>query len=433
MRLRRVSAALSFLLLGFAAHALAADPPTASTLRVAFEAQFPKSDANGTALELERLSARIGIDLAPRSPVDPSKPDEPAPPPKDGRARPAPGTENRMPLIEFLQRELAVTNERIGRASPVVEKFFEERESEIEEIESYLLTHEEPRWELDVQARMDAPVPNILGIIRLQRVLLTRALLLARGGNPDAALESMEASWRLQSALITRPELISHLIAIAVARFQAGVLRKIDSPAFGWSERMRSPAAGVAGYEAALQNEVWLHSREGETSPEFQSYRRAWQRFVEIVEERSPCTWSEEVLRAAWEEATSDADEDHRIIFGIATPNLSNGLLRAQLVAIDSELTALVLDARAERAALRRRPRWPAKLLSLGTGVCPEAKWTYRALPDGTARFRFETRLDAYEGIPFRLPLEFTAGTPLKRRPAKKGVVVNPPPPPAAR
>jgi len=45
----------------------AGEPPAASTLRVALEAQFPKSAANETALELERLSARIGIDLAPRA------------------------------------------------------------------------------------------------------------------------------------------------------------------------------------------------------------------------------------------------------------------------------------------------------------------------------------------------------------------------------
>src|SRR5436190_12596394 len=54
--------------------AYAVEPPRPSDLRVAFEAQFPKSDANGTALDLERLAARIGIDLAPRALADPEKP-----------------------------------------------------------------------------------------------------------------------------------------------------------------------------------------------------------------------------------------------------------------------------------------------------------------------------------------------------------------------
>jgi hypothetical protein len=403
----------------------AADPPTASTLRAAFVAQFPKSDANGTALEVERLAAGIGIDLAPKAPVDPKKPDETPPSPDDGRARPAPGMENRLPLIEFLQRELSVTNERIGRAAPVVEKFFEERESEIEEIESYLLSHEEPRWEVDVEARREAPTPNFLGQMRLQRVLLTRALIHARSGNADAALESMEASWRLQSALIVRPDLISHLIAIAAARFQAGVLRKIDSPAFGWADRLRSASFGPAGYEAALVNEAWLSSFD-DHGP---AHARAWGLLVEILERDSLCAWSEDSLAAAAEQASAELGDDQRTLFGVATPNLNSGFFRARQVAIDAELTALILDARAERAALRR-PRWPAKLLTLGTGVCPEAKWSYRSLPDGTARFRFESRLEGSDGVPYRLPLEFNAGTPLKRRPTKKGVVVNPPPSP---
>jgi len=288
-----------------------------------------------------------------------------------------------------------------------------------------LLSHEEPRWELDVQARRDMPIPNLLGNIRLQRVLLTRALLLAREGNPDAAIETMEASWRLQSSLLTRPDLISHLIAIAVARFEAGVLRKIDSPAFGWSERLRSPSFSPAGYEEALVSEAWFLSSEDHAV----SYARAWRLFIDILERRPLCAWSDDAIAIAHEEAAMELSEDEqRVVFAIASPNLNNGLLRARLVAVDAELTALILDARAERVALRR-PRWPAKLLTVGTGVCPEAKWTYRALPDGTARFRFESHLEGPEGVPFRLPLEFTAGTPLKRRPSKKGVVVNPPPP----
>jgi hypothetical protein len=192
---------------------------------------------------------------------------------------------------------------------------------------------------------------------------------------------------------------------------------------------LRSVSAGSAGIEGALQNESWLASPDVEAEPGFIEWVRMRQRFVELVERQSPCSSSEEALNDAWREAGEEiADEVQRSIFvDISAPNMSNALLRGRLVAIDSELTALILDARGERVALRRR-RWPTKLLTLGTGVCPEAKWTYRALPDGTARFRLETRLADLGGIPFRLPLEFTAGTPLKRRPTKKGVVVNPPP-----
>jgi hypothetical protein len=411
--------------------AFAGEPPVASDLRVAFEAQFPKSDANATALELERLAAGIGIDLAPQPRRDPEKPDEPVPPPKDGRARPEPGTEFKLPVQEFLQRELSVADERIGRAAPVVEKFLEEHGDDVAAIESVLLAHEEPRWEIDVALRGDAPIPNLLGHIRLQRLLLARALVLARQGDKDGAEQTMEASWRLHGAVLSRPDLISQLIAVAVARFQSGVLRKIDSPFYDWPDRLR--AGGVLeGVLVALQNENWFfkegEERDGRPGP----YGHAWRGFVANVQAYRGCSWDSRMLADAWRRASEEieTDDEYDAVTSISTPNLFEAVLRARRVAIDNELTALVLDARAERAALRR-PRWPGRLRTLGAGLCPNGPWSYRVERNGTARFAFEDHVEG-GSTPFQLPLQFFAGTPLKRRPTKKGEVVNPPPKPAS-
>jgi hypothetical protein len=364
-------------------------------------------------------------------PWDREKPDETPPPPKDGRARPAPGTENRLAFGDYLQRELAVADERIGPAPPAIERFLEERDGEISAIESVLLNADEPRWELDVTASMEAPMLNLAGAIRLQRLLMTRALLLARSGSPDAAVETMEASWRLHDAFLSRPDLLSQIIAIGVARLQAGVLRKIDSPAYGWSDRLRSGGGPLAAYEAAFQNEAWIIPRGLEGwEPYALEDARSRSRYLENLGRRSLCEWSSAVFDDARDEAAVEiVDVDHRAMFlQLRAKNFPDGLLRARRAAIDSELTALILDARAERAALRT-PRWPAKLLTRNAGVCPEAVWSYRVERNGTARFRFDSRFDDTDSSPMHLPLEFTAGKPLKRRPAKKGVVVNPPPP----
>jgi hypothetical protein len=240
----------------------------------------------------------------------------------------------------------------------------------------------------------------------------------------------MEASWRLQSAVLSRPELISQLIAIAVARFQAGVLRKIDSPAFGWSERLRKGLGGLTGYQAALQNEAWILSAEDAGDRISIEEARAAGRYIESLAQTSVCAWSETDFEAARDAAAAEIEsEEVRYVFlEIRSGNFPDGLKRARRAAVDAELTALILDARAERMAVRR-PRWPANLRTLQTGVCPEAQWTYEVLRNGTAHFALRTRIAA-DSTPFHLPLEFTAGTPLKRRPTKKGVVVNPPPPP---
>jgi hypothetical protein len=125
-------------------------------------------------------------------------------------------------------------------------------------------------------------------------------------------------------------------------------------------------------------------------------------------------------LNAIWDnalEAEFPTDED-RGLGTIPIPNILNGLLRASRVEIDAELTALVVDARLERAASRRR-NWPVRLLT-GAGVCPEKSWTYRTAGNGTAQVRLEATLEGLEGPAYQLPLEFTAGK--LKRPAKRSV-----------
>ncbi len=172
-------------------------------------------------------------------------------------------------------------------------------------------------------------------------------------------------------------------------------------------------AAGAAGYEAALVNDAWLlPERE---KPEEEVFSRAMGRanrnLVEAAARRSVCSWTQATVAEMWREATSVIEDEpiQQVITEILQPNLTNGLVRAGRLAIDSELTALVLDARAERAA-QRRPRFPDRLMTLGVGVCPEARWSYRVNSDGTVRIAFEDRLEA-SSAPFQLPTEFTAGT----------------------
>lgn len=55
-------------------------------------------------------------------------------------------------------------------------------------------------------------------------------------------------------------------------------------------------------------------------------------------------------------------------------------------LALDRELTRLVLRAKAEREELGR---WPARIDGLQSQACPSVAWTYEARPDDTAIVRF--------------------------------------------
>jgi hypothetical protein len=405
----------------------ASNRPASAPFRSAFEAQFPKTEASAAALEIERLAAVIGLDLSPMTSTDssaneptptPAKTDEPAPfalEVEKERARPSAEARTSVQRIsgtmaQFLDRELKTPEERIGAPPPPLERFFTDHEDDIAALESALVRESDIRWEMDVTAGESAPIPNLGGILRLQRFLAVRALIEARRGDTDAALHTLEGAWRLNEVVSARPELISQLIAVAAAKIHAGVLRKLDSPAWGWADRLRSGDLFMT-FLAAFQNQAWFSPDARDLTGEAGTFGRILRQVAGEFEERDLCSWTPEKLRETWTRAVRDQSREGSSAADIAVPNLIESLARWRRYQVDAELTALVLDARAERAASRRRT-WPAKLHGIGAGVCPDGPWSYKTSGNGTATFAYEGRIAESPSVALKLPLTFTAGTP---------------------
>lgn len=420
--------AISFVVLSLgivAGSRVLASEPAAATLRSAFEAQFPKSEASAAALQLERLAAPLGVELAPKDEAERRPPE--ATPTKASEEAPAPainGRERRRPSAEesagyqrvgeavagFLDRELKNPAERIGAPSQELERYLEEREDALVAIESVLLRDADVHWEVDVTRGYASPLPNLLGHMRLQRLIVARALLEARRGEAEGALQTIEASWRLNQTLSSRPELICQLIVVAVAKLEVGALRKLDTPAYGWADRFRDGKL-FSAYLAAFQNQVWSSPDVTDLTGEAGAFGRALRQVAEEFPRRDLCAWTPEKLRDTWSCAVRDQFPVDNPMAKLLTPNLLEGFARWHRFLVDAELTALVLDARAERAASRKHA-WPEKLLSVGAGVCPDGGWSYRPSGKGTALFAFEGRIVEDPSVALRLPLTFTAGVP---------------------
>lgn len=402
---------------------LASDRPTPSTLRSAFEAQFPKTDASAAALDLERLAASLGIDLVPRQNAAAVETAEPPPfELKVDRARSRPSAEAeaaflgiRAAAAPFLDRELKNTEERIGAPPPSLERYLEVHDAALSAAESLLLRETDVRWEMDVSRGASAPIPNLSGILQLQRVFVTRALLQARHGETEGALRTLDAAWRLNEVVSSRPELISQLIAVAAAKLHVGALRKLDGPAFGWADRLRSGSL-YSAFLAAFQNQAWQSPDVKDLTGEKGAFGRILRKVATEFQEEDLCAWTSEKLQETWSRAAQAESNEGAFVADIAAPNLLDGFLRWRRYLIDAELTALVLDARTERAA-SRSGTWPASLSGAGAGVCPKERWLYRALPNGTATFAFEGRITESPSPAFRLPFRFTAGDPSARAP----------------
>jgi CubicO group peptidase (beta-lactamase class C family) len=401
----------------------AQDHPEPASFRSAFEAQFPKAETSAAALEIERLATELGIQMAPfESPEptaderNPAEKNVPVPfvlKPRKERPGPSPELERAvMPayaaVSEFLNRELGIPDDRIGAPSPQLERFLTDNESGIAAIESLLLREPEIHWEIDVTNYPNGPLPSLTGLMRLQRLLAARALVRARGGETDTALRTLDAGWRLNEVLSSRPELISQLIVVAAAKIHVGILRKLDSPAYGWADRLRSRSF-FSAYLTAFQSEVWADRDVQDLTGEAGTYGRILRQVAEGLSSRDICSWTRESLQETWGRAVRDQTRDEAP-FSMTMPHLLESIDRWRRFLVDAELTALVLDARAERAASRRRA-WPGRLNGIGAGICPRALWTYRADEDGTATFAFEGRI-AETAAPVKLPLRFTAGSP---------------------
>jgi hypothetical protein len=414
----------------------AQDHPEPASFRSAFEAQFPKSEASAGALELERLAAALGFELAPfetqpapdraeTTPGDASEPAVFALKVEKQRPRPSPEAKASLQAVsgmigQFLDRELKTPEERIGPLPSRFQSFLEEHDAAAAALESMLVRRSDLRWEIDVSQGSNAPIPTLGGIMRLQRFLGVRALAKARRGETDAALQALEAAWRLNEAVSARPELISQLIAVAAAKITVGVLRKLDSPAYGWADRLRGGDL-FSAYLASFQNQVWYSSDVyssdvRDLTGEAGAYGRVLRNVAEEFEQRDLCSWTPDRMQESWNRAVQNESRDGALI-EMAVPNLLESFARWRRFQIDAELTALVLDARAERAASRRRD-WPSKLHSIGASVCPGEPWTYRNAGNGTATFAFEGRITESPSAALRLPLGFTAGTP--RAPAPR-------------
>ncbi|HEY2798949.1 MAG TPA: hypothetical protein VGK26_13750, partial [Thermoanaerobaculia bacterium] len=340
-----------------------------------------------------------GLDLAPKDLKD--------------RAHPEPGVAKRYESIwpaarAYVDRELTSPEDRIGATPADLARFFAEHETEVDRIAGRLEGRGEAIWDMDVREGRDSPFPNLFGHVQLMGLLGARLLLLERRGEHDAVLQGLEGMWKLAESLASRPEIISHVILLQETRCVVGILRKVDAPALEWVERMR----GRGFFEACLaacQNEGWHRGRD--RPEQAAAISRVALRFTDGLLEKGPCVWSRDELAHRLEVAASAEEPEYEAIAADALGSFVDVLSRWYRLLLDEELTALVLEARGERAASRDRT-WPAQLPRLDSEVCSEERWSYKRAANGSAALSYEGHAPDSDARGLVLPLSFRALPP---------------------
>jgi hypothetical protein len=201
--------------------------------------RFPDVNQSAGATKLVELAAAAQLDLAPRE-----------------RARNLAAKPVTAALSKYLKAQFERGGDAIDAPPPLPAKYLADHEKALDAVRDHLLSGAPISWETNLRAGFDAPIPNLLGHMNLQRILAVRALDKARRNDP-AAWDELRASWELNRGLWNRPDLISSLIALASSRMSNAAARKMPLPAPAWlNETYAFDYLGAMA--ASHQAEAWM-------------------------------------------------------------------------------------------------------------------------------------------------------------------------------
>ncbi len=342
----------------------------------AFIAGLPETQPNATAKKLEETAAALGVVRGEKK---------------------EPWKSIASPLNAYLDAQLEKTGPAVDAPPEAVAAFLRDAAPFIGEARAALLDGPPPVWEESSRKLYGAPLPNLLQILNLEKVLAADALAALSRGDRSEAMLDVEAGWRLGASLDTRPELISALIAVASLRYPAAILRRVDGAGEAWRGRLEAvvPREWMARgleYEAACMLELGRGGlfeagpgplrrlRDRVARPfvrlSITGYLDTMLEMIKAAEAAGPCPEGLEgtmkgIIKAipSWNALTK-----------IAIPNTISSWQRAHRLQLDLELTGKILLLKEARDA--NGGAWPDAVPGIEASVCPGGRWIYARAAD---------------------------------------------------
>jgi hypothetical protein len=377
--------------------------------------RYPAREANDAARTLERLAAAIGIDLAPRGIEERERP---------SRESVAGHRRIKVSLGRYLGGQVQRPERRVDSPPAELAGFLDQHGEAIAAIRQQLNENDAPVWERDIEIPYAAPIPNLLGHLDLQRLLLADALASGGRGDDRRALDDLNASWQLNRALRDDPILITQLIAITVTRLQIGTLRQLGQVPPNWVERLAEHNFRQS-LLSSLRFEAWAWTQVDHAAmvqpalgqrvvyslgrpyvryclaDASEDYR---QRLDNLARSRTWC----DVDLAALEADLHVPASRWNLLGDLVVPNLSGAVDRLRRLELDIELTAKIIEIETDRRA--NSGVWPGAVpASERSTVCPDDRWVYEIGPGGEMAIGFSREISWPEQKGIILPTRFAA------------------------
>ncbi len=385
-----------------------------------FFSQFPTYSQNASAKQFDQLAADLGF----------------IPNGSSGLVRVQPEAELayrtiEAPLSEFLQRQTAKLSGPLDAPPPPLSAYLDAYREAIAAAQSQILKSEAPRWEMNFEQMfgLNYPFPGFVNVFNVQKLLLLSAIDASQKGQPEQALVTLEASWRLNQAIAHRPDLVSQMLVSVVSAQQAGILRHLEQVPDLWQARLVEQTQQQSVL-AGLQFDAWLQYKISQTSlmllighptggtgPQEKLEKRL---FAALSYWFSPAyhleltaiDTTQTVHRALYQLSTLDVCSTsqpvaEQIVMKEETARWNSAVAVVPVVlarrwqeagdrALTLELTQKVLQAK----QLSSVGRWPDQLPDLASEVCPGERWVYKRTDDNTITLSLSAQRDAAPVVP---------------------------------
>ncbi len=159
-------------------------------------------------------------------------------------------------LTLFIQTQAARGSGPLSPLPPQLLAYLQFAKPELERIQTHLLEREPPAWEMDVaqMSEQNYPFPSLANTANVQKLLLLTAIDSHRRSQYVEMQTALEASWRLNQAIVRRPDLVSQVSASVISSYQTGLLRHFSNVPAQWQARLAQPPSVLSG----LTFDVWL-------------------------------------------------------------------------------------------------------------------------------------------------------------------------------
>lgn len=318
----------------------------------------PRARDNATARELMTLGPELGISLVP-----------------EWRRAPSPATT--VPSEVWIWPGDTLERWPGAPAPDVAVAWLEEHAALLARVRAVLLEGELPAWRRHAQDPAWYGPPRV-GASELFAVLLADALVADRGGDEQRALEGLQATWRIVDALRASGDAFQ---ARRLARRAHAAARRIRPPLADW-DRALDMAPWWAQYRDGIRRGAWrTHRLLTSGEPRSIQSPHGERTFSGPILRLGTTLWMSDVLpryhRLAEpgchaRESQRTTEWDWLVPFWWEGADCGSALADLQLLALEVELTRIVLDRDAVAARAAHAARDPEPFAS---DTCPRLAW----------------------------------------------------------